>query len=281
MTATAFVPGHVTAFFSVHRTGDPETTGSRGAGLALSDGVRTTVEPSARTTVHLNGREVDMPPVERVLDALEATASVRIETPLPIGSGFGVSGGATLGAALAADATFDGGHSDNELIHAAHVAEVESDTGLGDVVAQARGGIPIRLEPGGPDAGRLDGLPARPRIEYVAFGELSTESVIAGDVERLSAAGERALSTLRTGPTLPRLFAAARTFAREADLLTPRVETAIQAVGDAGGEAAMAMLGETVIALGDGLTAAGYDPAVCRVDPRGGTLLPEDGSISF
>ena len=271
--ATAFVPGHVTAFFSVHRTDDPATTGSRGAGLALSEGVRTTVEPAERTTVRLDGREASVPPVERVLDALGATATVRIRTDLPIGAGFGVSGGVTLGTALAATEALDRARSENEVIRAAHVAEVESDTGLGDVVAQARGGIPIRLVPGAPDAGRLDGLPARPRVEYVTFGEFPTESVIGGDVERLSAAGERALSRLREEPTLAQLFAAARTFAREADLLVPDVEAAIADVREAGGAAAMAMLGKTVVALGDGLSAAGYDPDVCRVHGGGATLV--------
>ena len=43
--ATAFVPGHVTAFFSAHRDDDPAVAGSRGAGVTLTDGV--TVRVSA------------------------------------------------------------------------------------------------------------------------------------------------------------------------------------------------------------------------------------------
>jgi len=42
--ATAVVPGHVTAFFSIHRRVEPARTGSRGAGLALSDGATVTRE---------------------------------------------------------------------------------------------------------------------------------------------------------------------------------------------------------------------------------------------
>ncbi|ELK56061.1 hypothetical protein D320_01323, partial [Haloferax sp. BAB-2207] len=33
--ATAFVPGHVTGFFSAHPDDDPAVAGSRGAGLTL------------------------------------------------------------------------------------------------------------------------------------------------------------------------------------------------------------------------------------------------------
>jgi len=165
--AAAFVPGHVTGFFSVHRADDPLRTGSRGAGVTLADGVTTEVVPSDETTVRLNGREVDVESVTRVLDALDATASVSAETNLPIGSGFGVSGAMALGVALAANDAFDRERSENDLVSVAHAAEVEAGTGLGDVVAQARGGVPVRVEPGAPGVGSLDGVPATGRIEYV------------------------------------------------------------------------------------------------------------------
>jgi pantoate kinase len=270
--ARAFVPGHVTAFFSVHRGEDPARAGSRGAGITLSDGVTVTVEPAPETRVALDAEPTRIEPIERVLDALDATARVAVESDLPLGAGFGVSGAAALGAALATNRLFECARSENELIRIAHVAEVESGTGLGDVVAQARGGVPIRVEPGAPGHGHLDGVPETGRIEYVSFGDLSTAEVISGDTDRLSAAGESALADLRARPTLPRLFALGREFAREADLLVPEVAGAIEAVTDAGGEATMAMLGRTVVAAGSGLSDAGYDAAACRVHPAGATV---------
>jgi len=68
------------------------------------------------------------------------------------------------------------------------------------------------------------------------------------------------------------MMAEARRFARDADLLVPAVADAVEAVSAAGGEAAMAMLGRTVFALGTGLSDAGYDPAACRVDAAGARL---------
>jgi len=53
--AHAFVPGHITGFFTVDRGDDPIETGSRGGGLALSDGVSVTVSRGAETKVTLNG----------------------------------------------------------------------------------------------------------------------------------------------------------------------------------------------------------------------------------
>ena len=276
--ATAFVPGHVTAFFSAHPDDDPAAAGSRGAGLTLADGVTVRVsagdggdETGTRT---IDGEPGSIGAVEDVLDALDAAGTdVAVETDLPIGAGFGVSGAAALGAALAANDAFDRAWTENELVRLAHAAEVSRGTGLGDVVAQARGGVPVRLEPGAPGVGELDGVPATARVEYVTFGELSTEEVLGGDTAALTAAGEDALDRLRADPRLPTLMDAARGFAREADLLVPEVAEAIGAVESAGGEAAMAMLGRTVFALGTGLSDAGYDPEVCRIDAAGARLV--------
>lgn len=287
MTAasTAFAPGHVTAFFSIHREETPTASGSRGAGLTLTDGVTATVtaadggseetDPDAASgarEIRLNGTRVTIEAVRHVLDALEVAARVRLETSLPPGAGFGVSGAAALATALAANHRFECGRTENDLVRIAHAADVEAGTGLGDVVAQARGGVPIRLEPGAPGYGALDGIPDRRRVEYVSFGELSTPDVLSGETDALSAAGERALTALLREPTVETLFAEGRRFTREAGVSTPAVAEAIDAVTDAGGEASMAMLGRSVFAIGTGLSDAGYDPSICRTHPAGATL---------
>ncbi|WP_122088918.1 pantoate kinase [Halalkalicoccus subterraneus] len=275
---TVFVPGHVTGFFSSHPHDDPAKAGSRGAGLTLSDGVTVSVSPDGRSRTTLNGSGIEVEPVDRVREALSVSASVEATTDLPLGAGFGVSGALALGSALAANQAFDRRLSENEVVTLAHGAEVRSGTGLGDVVAQARGGIPIRLDPGGPENNRLDGVPASTRIEYLTFGDLSTESVLSGDTERLTAAGIESLSILTKSPTLATLLYASRRFARETGLLTDRVREVIEDVSAAGGEASMAMLGQTVFALDTGLSDAGYDPAVCQTHAAGANILDEPPS---
>ena len=268
--ATVFVPGHVTGFFTVNRDDDPTKAGSRGAGVALADGVTVRLEPG--DGVELNGEACDLEAVARVLDALRSTAHVVVETDLPLSAGFGVSGAAALGTALAADAVFDHGLSENELVTIAHGAEVQAGTGLGDVVAQARGGVPVRLEPGAPAHGVMDGIPATRDVEYLARGELRTADVLTGDTEAITEAGREALSALVAEPTLETFMHASRSFAREVGLLTPAVREAIEAVSAAGGEASMAMLGETVFALDAGLSDAGYDAERCSVSLAGAHL---------
>jgi len=268
----AFVPGHVTGFFTTHEATDPTRAGSRGGGIALSTGVTVAVEPGDRTRVRLNGEQIRMDAVERVLDTLRVDAAVRGTTDLPLASGFGVSGAMALGTALAANTTFDRRLSTNELVTIAHGAEVEAGTGLGDVVAQARGGLTLRLEPGGPHHNVLDGIPARERVELSTLDSLATADVLDGETERIDTAGRQALSTVVEEPTVASFLHASRRFARESGLLTPAVREVIAEVTEAGGRAAMAMLGETVFALGTGLSDAGYDPAVCRLDHAGARL---------
>ncbi|ELY93900.1 GHMP kinase [Natrialba hulunbeirensis JCM 10989] len=274
--ATAFVPGHITGFFSAHPADDPTMAGSRGAGLTLTDGVTVTVEPVAEeaseSIVILDGEMIEIEPVDIVLETLDVVARVEAESDLPLGAGFGISGAMALGTALAANRVFGCKLSRNELVTIAHGAEVQAGTGLGDVVAQDCGGIPIRLEPGGPQENKLDAIPARARVEYVSFGELSTADVLAGETDQLTAAGKEALSRVVEEPTLLSFMYASRLFAREAELLTEEVAHTIGDVTDVNGQASMAMLGETVFALGTGLSDAGYEPSVCATHPAGALL---------
>ncbi|WP_323172480.1 pantoate kinase [Natrialba sp. PRR66] len=274
--ATAFVPGHITGFFSAHPADDPTKAGSRGAGLTLTDGVTVTVESvsdeASESIVILDGEMIDIEPVETVLETLGVVARIEAESDLPLGAGFGVSGAMALGTALAANRVFECKLSRNELVAVAHGAEVQAGTGLGDVVAQAHGGIPIRLEPGSPQENKLDAIPTRARVEYVSFGELSTADVLAGETEQLTTAGKEALSRVVEEPTLLSFMYASRLFAREAELLTDQVAKTIGDVTDENGQASMAMLGETVFALGTGLSAAGYEPSVCATHPAGALL---------
>ena len=270
--AQAFVPGHVTGFFTIDLADEPTATGSRGAGVAISEGVSVTVRRTDERAVVLNGEALELGAVERVLGTLDATVQISGVTDLPLGAGFGVSGAMALGAALGTNALLDRALSENELVTIAHGAEVQAETGLGDVVAQARGGVPLRLEPGGPHENEMDGIPARPRIEYLSMGQLATDEVLGAAGAELTRAGEAALSRVVAQPTVDEFMHAARRFSREADLLTDDVRRVIEDVTDAGGQAAMAMLGETVFALGTGLSDAGYDPVVSRTHPGGATL---------
>lgn len=285
--AQAFVPGHVTGFFRSCPDPDPTKAGSQGAGIAISDGVTVTVRAPTDSSqsgnsveldgntdsgVELNGDPVEMDAVDRVLRTLQVEAEVRAVTDLPLGAGFGVSGAMALGTALATNAAFSRRLSMNELVTIAHGAEVEAGTGLGDVVAQANGGVTIRLEPGGPQYYKLDSILARERVEYLTMGGLSTSAVLDDNTDAIDEAGKVALSEVVTEPTIGTFMHASRQFSRESELLTAEAREVIRDVTEADGTAAMAMLGNTVFAIGSGLSDAGYDASVCKIHHAGAGL---------
>jgi pantoate kinase len=237
---TAFAPGSVTTVFVPQ-----DSESSLGVSFATADGVTATVESASATILVLDGRPAEVEPVSGVLRRLDAPAvTVRLDTDLPIGCGFGVSGAATLATALATNAQYQLGHAREDLVEAAHRAEVAAGTGLGDVFIQERGGLVW-------DAG--DGLrhtERTARIEYASYGDIATADVLgdASAMERVVTAGTKALDALDLPVPLPTLFDVSWAFADHTGLATERVAATVRAVQEAGGAATMAMIGETVVA---------------------------------
>ena len=259
------VPTHVTGFFSVHRAENSRATGSRGCGITLANRVDITVIDDQQGHTTLNETPLDVDAVEVVREQVATAVSVDASTDVPLGSGFGISGALALGTAFGANLLLNERRTANELIGIAHAADVTAGTGLGDVVAQAKGGIPIRIDPGGPAYGCVDAIPEHREIEYLSFGPLSTSAIIGGDTDYITQAGETALAEVRADPRIETFFSASRTFAEETGLLSDKLASVITAVESAGGVATMGMLGQTIIALDDGLSAAGYDATRCSI----------------
>ena len=163
--ASAFVPAHISGFFQVCEASDPERMGSRNCGPCLDIGVHTEVkiEPANRTSVNVFINNKRTPAAKTTLAVIEKLLAI-VREPLevkvahscqvPIGAGYGASGAGALGAALALSKALGLRLSRKRLATVAHVAEVNCRTGLGDVGAQALGGLVIGLEPGAPPHGR-------------------------------------------------------------------------------------------------------------------------------
>lgn len=251
----AFAPGHITGFFSASFDEDPLEAGSKGAGIVIEDGLTAEVTPSDQNLIVLNGEEVESEVVERVLDMLDVNARVEIESEIPIGCGFGMSGAGALATGIAANAEFGLEREGDQIVAAAHAAEVKAGTGLGDVVPQSQGGVVTRIEPGAPGLGVFGKIEHDPDIQvgYESFGSLETSRVLGDEtaMEKVNAAGEDALDDLIADPSLENLIDVSWKFARETGLPTERVGERVKEVQDSGGKASMAMLGETVFGIGD------------------------------
>jgi pantoate kinase len=250
----AFVPSHITGFFAAKRDDDPMKAGSIGCGMTLDLGATTTVEKADKTEIFLNGHLSEAPVSRYVVERL-ARSPVRVKTQLdmPLGSGFGASGGGALGCAYALNSIFDLGLLANQAAAVAHAAEVVNKTGLGDVIAQNKGGLVVRLEPGAPGIGMVDRIPVPPlRIDYVVRGPISTREVLSdpAKMKEINKAGESAVKELLQRPTLEQFMRLSSRFTKQIDLGSPWVMDAIEAVESAGGMASMIMLGNAVFSIG-------------------------------
>ncbi len=252
-TATAHAPGSVTVVFTP--AGD-DTAGTRGVSFATADGVRATVEPATTTTIRLNGERTPFEPVERLLDRLGVTASVRLHAEIPVGAGFGASGAATVATALAANAAFESSRERSDLIDASARAEVAAGTGLGDVYVQAGGGLAFDT-----GSGRNRRSPDT-QIGYVSHGRIETAGVLDDPerMRRIRQAGEETLRAFDPTASLSTTFELARAFAADTGLVTDRVRATLDRIDEAGGVGTMAMVGETVVAVGA--------PDACRATTR-------------
>ncbi len=260
-----FIPAHVSLFFSPFFHPDPLKSGSTGAGITLSDGLNFTASPSNESLLTINGSKVDMEVANILFNSFPFSLHIEAQTSLPLGSGFGISGAVALGIVSSAQTLFNLSFSPKDIVQMAHSADVSAGTGLGDVMSQSRGGVPIRTRPGGPGHGLLDEIPETTRIEYLSFNSMDTHAILSGDLSKLQSVGSESLNSLLQNPSLDSLFDLGYKFTLETNFMTPIVAEAINAVRDCGGKATMAMLGETVVSLDTGLSDVGYTPNICEI----------------
>ncbi len=241
----------------------PAEDGSYGVSFATEAGVVADVEPAEETAVTLDGDPTSFEPVELACESLDVTAGVDLTAEVPVGRGFGASGAATLATVLAADAEWDLGLDREELVEVAARAEVEAGTGLGDVYVQDSGGLVWNVGDGRGRRERTAGL------SYATFGGIATEDVLGDDaaLDRVAAAADEAFPRFDPDAPLADLFDLSWEFADSTGLVTERVREAAERVRDAGGAATMAMVGETVVAVGDA-----FDERT-RITPEGARLL--------
>lgn len=291
MTSKAFCPGHITALFYAPPEGtDAASTGSRGAGVCISLGALATVhvQGSDATTIATGEGTRLSPVVAMALGEYLLSGDghhrvhLDLELQLPVGFGFGMSGAMAFSALMALEGELGlvGGDVD-ALLAFAHAAELAHRTGLGDVVAQARGGLDLRLRPGLPPKGDVVTRLQEAEV-LVAWSRrpLHTRSVLSDQDarERLEAAYAARGGAPSNGPDLDWLLREGWAFARDAGLVSSDVQQMIDLCAPHG-MVSQVMLGNSVFAVGDlramafNLQNAGYAHRVTTVDNVGVRLV--------
>jgi pantoate kinase len=150
----------------------------------------------------------------------------------------------------------------SDLISSAHRADILTKGGLGDVVAQARGGIEMRLAPGIPPFGEVHTIPVNldspPSVAIMTVGDpIDTGSVLSNNLKRrlINEAGETALKNLMSDPTPERMMEESSQFSRLSRLQNLTVKGAIMEVENVS-HAAQVMVGSSVFALVGGTAGA-------------------------
>ncbi len=254
--ATAWAPGNISLLFKVMPDPDPAKMGSLGAGFTVDKGATVTVSESEKTRVLYNGISVELPTVTEVIHALtDKPISVSIESPLPLGSGFGMSGASALATAYAINELYALEKPSRELLNIAHTAEVVSKTGLGDVANQQYGGCCVKFVTSA--LFEMERLPfTGTKVWAKSWGKIPTPTILADQplLARIDGVAERCLAQIKKDMTSAQfhfsdLLAISNTFTKETGLLSyaPHSAKTIQSIEKEGGHAAMIILGDAVV----------------------------------
>lgn len=265
--AKAFSPCHITGFFQIlDQPANSLHAGSRGAGVSLSRGVETTVKVRKAVKdslqVRINGSaststEVSKHVVDAFLSRFKQMNNFEIivehHIEVPIGAGFGTSGAAALSLALALNDVFGLDMSRIDAAQMAHVTEVECKTGLGTVIAEAFGGVEVRVKPGAPGIGEIKNVPV-PKDYVVAcltFGPLPTKKFLTDEEtrKRVNEFGGKLVDKLIEEPNVKNFMDFSRQFTEHIGLMTQRIRRILNAADNADFICNMPMFGESVFTL--------------------------------
>jgi pantoate kinase len=292
LSGTGYAPAHITTIFQILDSHpNPLNRGSRGLGICLDKGVSTEVEVEkcGKQTIDVFFNNIKIPggtsnsTIKNLIGSdHKLSISVNSTSPLPMSQGFGLSGAGALSTAFALDSALELNMNPSELINAAHIAEINNHSGLGDVMAQATGGIVLRSHQGGFGIGKtqqldLDVDVKANKVVVCTIGEGMKTSQIITDAnykEKINRAGNKCLEDFESKQTLENLFRQSNAFSSQSGLLTDQLEKIINEIHNSQtGKGAMVMLGNTIFAMGDehklfDILKLYGNPILCTIDEK-------------
>lgn len=296
MKCTVFAPSHITGFFEIVYNEDPLKRGSRGAGVAIDRGVITTLKfvnenqnENFKVDVKINGVE-DARNASITFKTLEIMdrkygifknlkhpkIEIKHEIEVPIGAGFGSSAGCALGTSLALAKMLELDTTFNEAASIAHLAEIEMQSGLGDVVGEINGGITLRLKEGAPGFAVTDKLISDEMyVISKSLGGIETSQIIGDPAhqKRINLYGHDMLKELQKRPDIETFLKLSKRFSIETGLLSGEVLEIINLLEDETLGASMAMLGNTAFAISEIPETSVEGAFIGKIDSQGCKFL--------
>ncbi|KYC46176.1 MAG: Pantoate kinase [Candidatus Methanofastidiosum methylothiophilum] len=256
-----YVPSHITGFFVPFFSDDCFKTGSTGAGVSLSLGLKTKIKVTngcGLVNIKLNGTELNLVDVPISLNCIHIIKErypsfftnkdilIEHECDVPIESGFGASASATLGITFSIKDLIN--ISTEECVRIAHETEVINLSGLGDVIAEVKGGVEIRKTPG--IDGIIENIPSnRLKVLSISLGKKNTESVLKDPkkVKIIEKCGSKLLDKLISEPNVEKLMECSKTFTYKTGLMSKEVLDLMEFISEINNfEASGIMIGDGV-----------------------------------
>ncbi|HSW48312.1 MAG TPA: hypothetical protein VLG67_04505 [Candidatus Saccharimonadales bacterium] len=251
----AFAPANISCVFKICPDKNPRWAGSLGFGFTLREGVIAEVSKSKTSEIFFNGKKINFPTVRQIIELLtKEKITVNLFSPLPLGAGFGLSGASALAAAYAIKKLLGLKKSNKQLAIISHIAEVENQTGLGDVTNQYFGGFLIKFKPS--SHFEVIKIPFENKsIFYSYLTKLPTKSVLSNNtlLPKINSSADIELAKLQnlfnSGSKInfEDILRISKEFAVNSGLLRDKkaIET-IKMIEEKGGAASMIMLGNAV-----------------------------------
>ncbi|MBI2597976.1 MAG: hypothetical protein HYW50_02155 [Candidatus Diapherotrites archaeon] len=252
LVAKGYAPAHITGFFKIYKNG------STGAGLNLSEGVRTKViaKPAKKTKIEIfiNGKKTaagtSRTVAKKYLKVLKKNYWLKIfhSTKLPIGYGLGASGAGALSLSLALNKALKTNFSKKTAVRIAKEAEIENGTGLGDVIAQQFFGVIRGLLPF--PSKKAANIPCKKKYCVCAFfAPIKTSTIISSKTwkQKVNKAGSYCMKQIAKKPTVKNFINLSRVFSIESGLATKKVRKIMDELPGA----SQAMLGSTAFVITD------------------------------
>ncbi|MCV0412486.1 GHMP kinase [Nitrosarchaeum sp.] len=267
MESTAFCPAHVTGFFKAYLEKDnqtPEKIGSMGAGFSIREGVTTHINILPKINQKSNfkittiGYESDKTDVsEYVLNEFlklgnfeDMFFDIKHEITIPVGYGLGSSSAVALSLSYALDHVLKTNLDHTMIGQIAHNAEINCNTGLGDVLASYHGGFEIRIKPGAPGIGKVEKInPGEITIIMICFSPISTNKFIKERLSQINGLGGKMVTKLLESKNYEHFEDMSLEFAKYIQVMTLRMENLIQELASNGIKCGVALFGETVFTM--------------------------------
>lgn len=268
MESIAFCPAHVTGFFKAYleknNQKSPEKIGSMGAGFSIREGVTTRIKILPKINQNSNfkittiGYESDKTDVsEYVLKEFlklgnfkDMFFDIQHKITIPVGYGLGSSSAVALSLSYALDHVLKTKLDHTVIGQIAHNAEINCNTGLGDVLASYHGGFEVRIKPGAPGIGQVEKInPGDITIIMICFSPISTNKFIKERLSQINGLGGKMVTKLLESKNYEHFQDMSLEFAKYVQVMTPRMQKLVDELSRNNIKCGIALFGETIFSM--------------------------------